>query len=73
MYDGRCSAITNVLVTTERAISRYDKAFLFNDKSEVDFGIAYPYTYIYICIYRLQVAEFTFSQFIFSPGPRLSV
>jgi hypothetical protein len=30
-----------LLVTTERALWRYDNAFLFNDKSEVDFGIAY--------------------------------
>jgi hypothetical protein len=39
MYEGRCSAITNV--TTERALWPYDKTFLFNNKPEVDFGIAY--------------------------------
>jgi hypothetical protein len=29
-----------LLVTTERALWGYDKAFLFTSKSEVDFGIA---------------------------------
>ena len=27
------------LVTTERALSRYDNAFIFTNQSEVDFGI----------------------------------
>ena len=27
------------LVTTERALRRYDKAFIFTNQSEVDFGI----------------------------------
>jgi hypothetical protein len=42
MYEGRRSAIT-LLVTTERALWRYDNAFLFTNKSGVDFGIAFVY------------------------------
>jgi hypothetical protein len=29
-----------LLVTTECALWRYDKAFLFSNQSEVDFGLA---------------------------------
>ena len=41
MYEDRRSVITNVTVTTEFALWRYDNAFLFAEQSEVDFGIAY--------------------------------
>jgi hypothetical protein len=40
MYEGRRSAIKKtLLVSTELAFWRYDKAFLFTNQSEVDFGI----------------------------------
>ena len=40
MHEGRRSATTNLLVTNERAIWRYENAFLFTNQSEVDHGIA---------------------------------
>jgi len=39
MYVGRCSAV--LLVSTERALWRYDYAFHFTNQSAVDFGIAH--------------------------------
>ena len=37
-----------LLVTTEHALWRYDKAFIFTNQSEVDFWIAYVYVILMI-------------------------
>ena len=47
MYEGRCSAITNVTCYPERALWRYDIPFLFTIQSEVDSGIV---QYVYVCV-----------------------
>ena len=37
------------LVTTERALLRYDNAFIFTNQSEVDFGITLVYDVFVNC------------------------
>ena len=35
----------NFLLTTDRALGRYDNAFIFTNQSEVDFGITLVHSY----------------------------
>ena len=58
------------LVTTERALWRYDNAFIFTNQSEVDFGITLVYI---IHIYSIFLNAACRSEFLFSVlNPRVA-